>query len=294
MSHILFPSYEVLMKKLFSNRLTGLVGYLPAFVLTLFVLPCEAQVTEAGAPGNAAPLRGFAQRIRSKIADYRTSGSIVIVGFGDSLTMGATANGVYEPEIVYHAQLKKLLEQRYPRAIFSVINSGIGGDNATKALTRIDRDVVRYQPDLVIVGFGANDLSDDEAVAKQYGNSLRQIVRTLREKTHADIILVPPTYMASHDNGKIPLDQREMLQRLIHYQNDGIVKKYAGIVKDVGASENVPVADVYSRWEALAASGKDTTAMLVNGLNHPNADGHAIEAQLLMEMIDNAVKTAPK
>lgn len=241
-----------------------------------------------------ANIDAFGQRIRSKIADYRTTGSIVIVGFGDSLTMGATANGVFEPEIVYHAQLKKLLERSYPRAIFSVINSGIGGDTATTGLKRIDRDVVRYQPDLIIVGFGGNDLSDSEAGAKQYENSLREIIKILREKTKADLILVTPTYMASRDNGKIPPDQQDMLKRLIRFQNEGIVKKFAGIVKAVGASEGVLVADVYSRWEALEQSGKDTTAMLTNGLNHPNAEGHQIEALLLMEMIENAFKASAK
>jgi lysophospholipase L1-like esterase len=40
---------------------------------------------------------------------------------------------------------------------YTVINSGVSGDTAAGALERIDRDVLRFAPDLVIIAFGLND-----------------------------------------------------------------------------------------------------------------------------------------
>jgi len=47
----------------------------------------------------------------------------------------------------------------------------------------------------------------------------------------------------------------------------------------------VAVADVYARWETLETRGVDTTAMLLNGLNHPDEAGHQLAAETIMEVI---------
>ena len=68
----------------------------------------------------------FRRAVGQKSADYRSRGSVMIVALGDSVTMGATANGVIEPASVYHRRVRRALESRHPQAVFSVINSGIG------------------------------------------------------------------------------------------------------------------------------------------------------------------------
>lgn len=262
---------------------------IPLFVAGWMALISAAPAVETPA---AASLSHFCQRLREKTADYRTSGSVVIVAFGDSITMGATANGVFEPEAVYHNVFKGLLEERFKRVTFSVVNSGIGGDSAARSLKRIDRDVVRYQPDLVIVAFGANDLGASPVAAKLYEDSLRQIIKLIRDQTPADIVLLTPSFMASRDNGKIPESQQAQLQSLMRHQNEGVVKQFADIVKAVAVSENVAVGDVYARWEELAKGGTDTTAMLANGLNHPDAKAQQIPANVLMELVTSAWQSA--
>ncbi len=47
----------------------------------------------------------------------------------------------------------------------------------------------------------------------------------------------------------------------------------------------VAVADVYAEWQKLSDRGIDTTAMLANGLNHPDAEGHRIAADTIMKAI---------
>lgn len=247
------------------------------------------------APAGEVPLSRFCERLRTKTADYKSSGPIVIVAFGDSITMGTTTSGVFIPEDVYHNRLKKMIEQKFPGpagGTISVINSGIGGETAKGALTRLDRDVIRYQPDLVLVAFGANDLGLKPA-QKSYEASLRQIIREIREKTPADIILLTPPFMASRDNGSIPESRKSTLKSLMRFQNGGLVSKFAGIVRLVGLDEHVPVADVYAEWESLAGSGVDTTAKLANGLNHPAPEMHDIPARKIFEIIEASFNAKP-
>jgi hypothetical protein len=40
----------------------------------------------------------------------------------------------------------------------------------------------------------------------------------------------------------------------------------------------------------MARSGQDTTAMLSNGLNHPDAERHQLAADVLMRVIESAGK----
>jgi lysophospholipase L1-like esterase len=69
-----------------------------------------------------------------------------IVCFGDSLTQGY----LVASHEAYPSRLSKCLSR-------PVINAGISGDTAEYAYRRLDKDVLRHRPLLVVVEFGAND-----------------------------------------------------------------------------------------------------------------------------------------
>ena len=245
--------------------------------------------SHALAEGGALP--HFHERMLAKTTNYKSGGPVLVVAFGDSVTMGALTSGVFAPEDVYHNRLKKKLEQKFPGAAgstLSIINAGIGGDTAATGLARIDRDVISHHPDLVIVGFGTNDLVGGPAAAPGFEANLRKIIATIREKTQADIILLTPTYMVSRPTGYSADPGKSIMEKLMQAQNSGGVARYAEIIKTVGASENVPVADVYAKWDEMAKTGVDTTAKLVNGLNHPLPELHEIPATLVMDIVNQA------
>ena len=56
-------------------------------------------------------------------------------------------------------------------------------------------------------------------------------------------------------------------------------------MRAVAKELNVPLADAYAEWQALKQRGVDTTAMLVNGMNHPTPEAHKIFADKLYELI---------
>lgn len=88
------------------------------------------------------------------VADRLASdGSLKIVAFGSSSTQGV---GASTPASAYPARLEAALRQALPQHV-TVINRGIGGDTVDDMLRRLDRDVLKPHPDLVIWQIGSND-----------------------------------------------------------------------------------------------------------------------------------------
>jgi lysophospholipase L1-like esterase len=78
---------------------------------------------------------------------------VVIVALGSSSTQGAMASDLAHS---YPAVLQQMLSAGLPQAHFAVINRGIGGQDATEELARLDADVLAVRPRLVIWQVGAN------------------------------------------------------------------------------------------------------------------------------------------
>ena len=53
--------------------------------------------------------------------------------------------------------LDGLLENQFPHAEFNTISSGVSSEMAVDAITRFDKDVRIYNPDIIILGYGSND-----------------------------------------------------------------------------------------------------------------------------------------
>jgi len=87
-----------------------------------------------------------------------------IICFGDSLTYGIGASSGAD----YPSQLSKLVSR-------PVINAGVPGDTTARALQRLERDVLAYSPDVVLITLGGNDLKNGIAGDIAF-NNLKMIV----------------------------------------------------------------------------------------------------------------------
>lgn len=108
--------------------------------------------------------------------------TFTIVCLGDSITCDWDA-----PSWVDH--LRKLTTGR--KQPIEIINSGIKGETAQDAYYRLDRDVITYQPNLVIIMFGHNEirLGQSPAMFQQY---MKKILNQIERKTSAQIWLLAP------------------------------------------------------------------------------------------------------
>ena len=82
-----------------------------------------------------------------------------IICFGDSLTYGTGASEGND----YPSQLSKMLAR-------PVINAGRPGDTTASALQRLEKDVLSYSPDIVLITLGGNDLKNGVATATAFEN----------------------------------------------------------------------------------------------------------------------------
>jgi lysophospholipase L1-like esterase len=231
-----------------------------------------------------APLVRFHRRIAEKSANNALP-SVLILALGDSVTAGAGRKDHFLHEAVYHAVLKRLLQERYPLCVFSVINAGDNGQNAPGGIAKLEQ-VLHHQPDLFLIGFGLNDSSAGLAGLERYAEALGALIDRARQATEADIILLTPNMKPYYDNGNVAEEWKDAVERFIQNQPDGIVAAYAQRAAEVGRDRGVPVADVYAAWEALHARGENPTEMLINGLNHPDEAGHRLAANVIMKVIE--------
>ena len=233
-------------------------------------------------------MRRFHERISQKARDVAAS-PVLIVAFGDSVTQGYTKANTIEPKYVYHQRLKEQLEIQYPLTTFSVINAGVAGFTAEGSLGRLQRDMIRYQPDLVLIGFGLNDAVVLGVTGlEQFRYSLQTIIERIRAESESDLILLTPNFMVTSDNPNIHSTERHYLAGLLPIQTEGILAGYAEVIRKVALNNNLPLADVYQSWSDLALSGTDTNTLLANGLNHPTAEAQKIPADLLFKCIVKA------
>ena len=93
-----------------------------------------------------------------------------IICFGDSLTYGTGASSGND----YPSLLSKMISS-------PVINAGRPGDTTASALQRLEKDVLSYAPDIVLITLGGNDLKNGVATDTAFKN-LKMIVNLIHNQ----------------------------------------------------------------------------------------------------------------
>ena len=86
--------------------------------------------------------------------EKKPEGVFRIIVLGDSITEGHAI----DIESTYPKKLEKLLNKGKPTRKHEVINCGVTGYNTFQELIFLKEKGIKYQPDLVIVGFCPNDI----------------------------------------------------------------------------------------------------------------------------------------
>jgi len=214
--------------------------------------------TSDSKPGSAQPSAGTASHPYWE--KLKRGGRIVCLG--DSVT------GVY-----YHTGGKRAytdmfgmaLQKSAPQATFNMINAGISGNTTINGLDRLDRDVLQRKPDLVTVMFGLNDMT--RVPADQYRANLVTIVQRC-EAAGAKVMLCTPNNVI--DTGSRPIVKLD---------------QYCAIVREVGKTLGIPVADCYAGMEVLRKRDADRWRLLLSDEIHPNLDGHKRMAEIMSQVL---------
>jgi acyl-CoA thioesterase I len=114
---------------------------------------------------------------------------IKIVALGSSSTYGV---GASTSAASYPSRLAEELVRRFPGHKFTVLNRGVGGEDVSNMLARLDTAVIREKPDLVLWQVGTNSVLDGKAV--QPHASLLHEGLTRLKATGADVVLIDLQY----------------------------------------------------------------------------------------------------
>ena len=171
----------------------------------------------------------------------------VILAIGESTTAGY---GV-PADKSYPAQLQALLDKNgYD---YRVVNHGRNGSTTEMVLANLTRGML-LQPEIVLIAIGGNDADHPQAVRRTEDN-VRKLVSLFAE-TDAAVFLAERT--ANADGGA---ENRNSL--------------YARIAEEEGAT----------LMPSLRQDIAGHTELLIGDMRHPNADGYAIVAQRIFDLL---------
>ncbi|NLC56945.1 MAG: hypothetical protein GX774_08930 [Armatimonadetes bacterium] len=172
--------------------------------------------------------------------------TVTIVALGDSLVVGWELPNAARD--AYPRVFRSLLQRRYREAHIRLVDAGVPGNTAAAGRSRLARDVLRQNPDLVIVQFGGNDHGGKRS-PEAFRRDLEQTIRRIREAGPAAVLLATP-----------PIAEPETDTPMVR------------VVKEVGQAHAVPVADFDG---ALRQAGTGPRGSFPMG-RHPTAWMHAV------------------
>lgn len=221
---------------------------------------------------------------------FYLQGGETVVFFGDSITQ----NGQYVNYV------EAFLLTRYPTKQFRVINHGISSETVSgtsepdhqprrpDAHPRFARDVAAWKPDVVVACFGMNDGNyhpfDEQRFAK-YQSGVRRLIARVREEAGAKklTILTPPPYDPYRRTVLDP-NAKSFGYKFAFIGYDDTLTRYSQWLASLSgpgllvADDHAAIdAHVRKRREELVSYSVSPDAI------HPNATGHWLMAQTLVE-----------
>lgn len=203
------------------------------------------------------PAAGHADaRLQAVMQRVDAGEAITLATLGGSITTGYAAQPPREKG--WAALLARALGPHV-----KLVNAGVSGTDSAAGVQRLQAQVLRAAPDLVIVEFGVNDQWLDPAVrASSYEALLR---RLLTAKKPPAVVVLGLTQQGNQARDAVDLQ----LQLAAHY--------------------GLTALD-FGRWmQARVDAGTDRWAALYDEPVHPNATGHQRIAQALLETLRAAM-----
>jgi acyl-CoA thioesterase I len=188
----------------------------PAQVVSTQVSP--AQDTQCAAPREASSLQHLPIHFRDRIAKGLP---LKIVAIGSSSTQGIGASA---PSKSYPSRLEAELKARLPGLPITVLNKGIGGEEAPQMIARFEADVLDEAPDLVVWQVGSNSvLANHDAPSTLVHDGVERL-----KASGTDVILMNQQFAPRIlDKGDLALHSVEAIAAAAHDTGVGLFNRFA-------------------------------------------------------------------
>lgn len=210
------------------------------------------------------PARGALRRTAARL---RAKMPVHVLAIGSSSTQGV---GASSPAASYPARLELALERRFPGAEVEVINAGKAGETADGALERLNTELDRIKPDLVVWQVGTNDALNASVSEPKFESIVERGILSI-ERHKSDVLLLDPQYSKRIND---PARYERFVQTL----------------ERVAEKEHVCLFSRYQLMKTLDASSDAGAEPLLapDGL-HMNDAGYACIAERLASQIQDLV-----
>jgi len=211
---------------------------------------------------------GDQSRMQRLVQKGRNGQPVTMVAIGGSITIGAKASDWAH---IYQYVLGTWWQIAFPSSAATVINAGVGASQSDYGALRASRDVLAYNPDLVIVEFAVNDRGGG---AEKYGDTYEGLVRQLLDApSHpAVILLFMSSYFAPVDDWKNTAQQWQSA---------------------IGTNYDAPMVSYHDAIVPELLNGAIPLDQITPDGTHPNDLGHAYAALFLKTALQNAMDTFP-
>jgi len=183
---------------------------------------------------------------------------VVIVALGDSLTYGWMVSKGY---LDY---FKEKIYDKFPERKLNLINKGIPGDTAQGGIHRLRGDVLRYEPDCVLLQFALNDAFAGYS-PELFKSNIEEIITGIKESSNSEIVLVSSVCLGS--------DRENAFIEVFYSQLEELAQCY-----------QLSVARVHEYWKKKISEGVDFENLVQSDFVHPTSEGYRLMAEAVMEV----------
>lgn len=199
--------------------------------------------------------RGSLSRIQKVLSKAASGKDISIGAIGGSITMGALAS---EPGKRYINLTADWLSEKYPQIEVSLYNAGIGATDSKFGALRLEKHLLTYSPDIVIVEYSIND-SANEIAEETFEGLIRQLLKY--ESEPAVIILA-----------------------MMNAYGKNVEEKHLPVARHY----HIPMLSFRSVFEPLLSENVINPELILADSVHPNDEGHKAAAQILTHFLAKA------
>ena len=206
------------------------------------------------------------------LAKLRAGQPVTIVAWGDSVTNGGGVGG--HTEQWYQNRFLGLSRARFPKATITLKTAAWGGGNSKGYMSAprggqydFVRDVLEPKPDLVTIEFVNDAYLHGQAMAQHYTVILERL-----RGVGAEVVLITPHLVRPDWMGV----------SMLKFDEDP--RPYVKALHEFAARNELALADASKGWCRLWRKGIPYVTLLANSINHPDARGHEIFAQALIEL----------
>lgn len=189
---------------------------------------------------------------------------IVWAFLGDSITHGALHTWGRRD---YVELFTERVRWQLRRPLDVVIKTAISGYTVPALADGLERLCLRFRPDIACIMLGTNDATAGPDGVPAFEEHYVALVERIRAETGALVLLQTPN----------PID-------LPNAQTRAALPCYVDAIHRVAARTTAPLCDHYAAWQAYHARTSGLFYLLNDPL-HPNADGHLLFANTLLDYL---------